>query len=341
MIKSQIKILFLALASLLVTVSCAKDVSETSEEVQRRILDSYLRVHNYQDIEPLDDGLYIIDSIGGRGEQVKDSCFLYIRYSVRYFSGDYNSTTYDSVAKLLGNYKVGNYYGTYVWAVGNGTLLSPIEKILLSMRVGGKTTSILPPWLTSTSTGDASYSVSYTSTENCLLYDIEVVDMTLDIDQRQIDDLEKFSEKYYGGLDSTKKGYYFLKTFDSGYKDTIAEGASISVDYIGRLLDGSIFDTNVKDTAKKYRIYDASNSYSGLSLTVEKDSAKIAEGSSSVVKGFATAVASKEMTFGDKCITFFNSTWGYGESGSIKSGKGVPGYTPMFFEIWIHEKDDD
>lgn len=340
MIKLHFKNFLLLSVSLLLILSCAKEVSETTEEVQRRILNAYMNTHNFPDLETLDDGLYVLSRTEGTGDKVTDSCFIYIQYSVKYFSGIYSVSTYDSVAKLLGSYDHTKFYGDYVWAVGDGSLSDPVETVLHTMRVGGKTTSIIPPWLTAVEVESSGYSVTSSTDENCLIYDIQINDMYLDIDQHQIDLLEEFSNKYYGGVDSLSLGFYCVKTYDSGDTSTISDGTSIDVDYIGKLLDGTVFDTNIQDTAKKYGLYDASTTYSALSVSYYADSSQFAE-ESSVVLGFAKALTSHEMTYGDKCITFFDSNNGYGSSGSLSDGIGVPGYYPMFFEIWVREKDDD
>lgn len=43
---------------------------------------------------------------------------------------------------------------------------------------------------------------------------------------------------------------------------TVANGSSISVDYIGRLEDGIVFDTSVESVAKKCNLYTPQRNYS-------------------------------------------------------------------------------
>jgi FKBP-type peptidyl-prolyl cis-trans isomerase 2 len=317
--------------------SCAKDVAETEEEIQRRVLNSYLRVNNYQDIKPIGDGIYIIDHVEGIGPKAYDSSYVFIRYSTKYLTGEYASSTYSDVAKLLGTYKNGNFYGSYVWSVGTGFVLPAIDSILLRMNCGSKTTAIIPSWMASTTTTSYS-STMYSSEGTTLIYEIEMDTIVDDIYKYEIEQLESFSNKYYAGLDSTKWGFYYKKIYDGGYGDTIVSGASIDVRYIGKLLDGSIFDTNIADTAKKYNIYNSSNKYDALSLTFKSDSSEFVD-ENDVVKGFAMAFTNTDMTYKDKCVVYFNSDLGYGSDGSLSSGKGVPPFYPMFFEIWIEEKD--
>lgn len=335
--KFSTKHLLIFISFLLCVLSCAKDVSETSEEIQRRILNAYLNVHNYQNIEPIGDGIYIIDSVQGKGLQVYDSCYVFARYSSRYLSGEYASSTYDSIAKMMGTYANGKFYGNYVWSVGTGFVLPALDSILLRMKCGGKVTAIVPAWLASTSTSSYSSTV-YSSEGTTLIYDIEVDTLVNDIYEYEIEQLEAFSDKYYEGVDSTSWGFYYKKIYDGGCADTLVEGTSFKVRYIGKLLDGSIFDTNIADTAKKYRVYDSSNDYDALSLTFKADSASFIE-ENSVVSGFAMAFTHTDMKYEDKCVVFFNSDLGYTSSGSLSSGKGVPPFYPIFFEIWIEEEE--
>jgi FKBP-type peptidyl-prolyl cis-trans isomerase len=106
--------------------------------------------------------------------------------------------------------------------------------------------------------------------------------------------------------------------------------------YIGRYLNGQVFDTNIADTAKKYGIYSQCN-YELLSFKYF-DNEDDALNQNSFVTGFSKALW--RMTFDERCRTFFNSNFGYGNSGS----GNIPGYTPLCFEIQVEknpEKKDE
>ena len=167
----------------------------------------------------------------------------------------------------------------------------------------------------------------------------------------QKDSLESYSNKYFGGMDSTAYGYYFKNyTHPKGLADadTIAASTNVNVWYIGRLLDGYVFDTNIEDTAKKYGIYSTDDTYTALNVEIEakyKDMSTSTSSSSSsssdgsVVSGFARAL--KSMTILDHATTFFSSSYGYGSTSSVSSGKGVPEYSMLRFDIWMADTDDD
>ncbi len=320
-------ILILLAGSLL--YSCAKETSETSESVQKRILAAYVQTH-YPDVSPSESGLYILERVEGTGDLIEDSTFIFVHYSIRTLDGTYASTSYEDVAKRIGYYSATNYYGPRVWSVADQT--AGIREIVMGMKSEGFTKSIIPPWLLDLETGN-----TITGDGVCEIYDIHILDVVDDITDYQIDTLESFAAKYYPRLDSTKYGFYFQKIFSSE-SDTIADETTVSVRYIGKYLDGKVFDTNIADSAKKYHIYSSSNTYDALSVQYFSDEATFLE-NASVVDGFARAL--NRMKYGDIAVTFFFSDMGYGDAGTLVStGSGMPPYTPLFFKIWVEDDDD-
>jgi FKBP-type peptidyl-prolyl cis-trans isomerase len=141
--------------------------------------------------------------------------------------------------------------------------------------------------------------------------------------------LEEFSYTTYE-LDSTEYGFYFTKNIYT--IDSIESGTSADVRYVGKYLDGTVFDTNVADTAKKYRIYSSSNEYSALSFKYQ-DSEEETLSSNSFVEGFTKALW--RMGYGDHGVAYFYSSLGYGDNGN----SSIPGFVPLFFELWIEEHE--
>lgn len=61
----------------------------------------------------------------------------------------------------------------------------------------------------------------------------------------------------------------FLPFFDNNQTMTVQTGDTIVVDYIGRLTDGTIFDTSIESVAQEAGIYNPQRNYEeGLSFTV-------------------------------------------------------------------------
>ncbi len=347
--------IYLAFA-LLCTVlfSCAKEESESNASIQKRILDAYLEVNypegNYTVTE---SGLVILNHEPGVGIPPQDLQAAYARHSTKGLDGNYQTTTFKDVAERLGVYDPANYYGNQLLTLGYGDIVKGLNEALRMMNKGAKMTVIVPPHL-SCYDSDGDYygytsSSSETSTTN-LIYEIELGDVITDVFQFQLDSLEAFRNINYPGLDTVVSGYYFKKL--SGFrKDTVPDGTKVNVWYVGKLLDGYVFDTNIEDTAKKYGLYDATKTYSALEVTMqstfEEMTSKKEDGSNSsassgseggeYVEGFARAL--KSMTYGDEAITFFNSDRGYGSKSTMSGGSGVPSYSMLYFYIYMDPEE--
>jgi len=74
---------------------------------------------------------------------------------------------------------------------------------------------------------------------------------------------------------------------------TIGEGDTISVDYVGKLEDGTIFDTSIKEVAIDAEIYNQMREYKPLTFTV---------GAGQMIKGFDEGVIGMK-TGEEKTIT--------------------------------------
>lgn len=326
----KITSLFIIAVCLLVAVSCAKEKDESSDSIQKRILEAYVN-NNFPNAQQTSSGLVILSKTEGTGDTpVVNNIGVYLSYSIKTLGGEYQSSNIESVAKQLGSYSKSTYYGPKLYEIGYGTTIKGVEEAITGMKKGGKIVAIIPPWLSSYST-NAYYGSSASGRENTsnLIYEIEVKDVIKDIIKYQIDSLKSYSQKFYAGMDSTSYGFYFKKLKDME-ADTIAAGKSADVWYVGRLLDGYVFDTNIADTAKKYGIYDSSKSYSALSVTYAENVAKIKE-NNSIVYGFAKAL--KSMSYGDIASTFFYSALGYGTS----SQKNIGSYQPLSFYIKVEQ----
>jgi len=332
---------FLLVILLMALVSCAVDKAESSTDTSRRIFNSWMITNGLSDLKPTDVGIYVLSDSTGSGDIIRDCTYIFVKYVKKSLDGSISSHNYEDLAVQLGTWTKFSRFTPTVWLT-YGLGIGLRDMILGAnitdnvgtngMKVGGRRQAIIVPWLKDPSSGD-----EVTSGDAAYIYDVQVTGWTKNITTYQVDSLENFKKNYRGGhladLDSTYYGMYF-KNYPTQKEenDTIADGTSISLWYIGRYLDGVVFDTNIKDSAKFYRIYDESNTYSTLSFTYYLDSATVVS-SNSMVRGFSYAIG-KMKNYGDHCETFFISNYGYGSS-----GKGnIPGYEPLFFDIWIKEQ---
>lgn len=352
-IKLRFAFVVLAFAAL---AGCAKEKDLTEREVQERILDAYIQA-NCPTAQKLTSGLTILSLDPGSGPIAPgNNDGIYIHYNTYNLDGTCQSTTDSIKARMLGTYDPGIYYGPTLFILNSSTTQG-MKELLGKLHQGGSVTAIIPPWLTSTGTNSSSYSNAGQQSSVSMIYEVKAGIVIDDVDKFQKDSLESYSSKYFSPkIDSTAMGWYFRNfTHPDGIPaaDTVVAGDDVGVWYVGRLLDGYVFDTNIRDTAKKYRIYDASNDYEPLSVTVREtfgamttygssatssDNTISSEGTQSLIFGFVRAI--KSMTYADKGVTFFMSGLGYGSEGNMSSGKGVPEYAMLRFDMWVAHPDD-
>lgn len=337
---------------LTLTFSCSKEKDLSEREIQERILDAYIAV-NYPNAVKLESGLTIIEVQPGKTDPPKDGEGAYIHYSTYTLEGICQSTTDSVQAKHLGTYSASNYYGPTLFVLNKYYTTEGMIELLKQVGKGGHVKAIIPPWLTgkynSKSSGKSS-SGSQQSMVN-IIYDIHMGDIVEEITKYQIDSIESYNRIYYPpGIDSTTYGFYIKNfTHPSGIpdKDTVEASTKVNIWYIGRLLDGYVFDTNIRDTAKKYRIYNSSSDYTALTVEIQ-ETAKLMnetqksgseETSGALILGFCKAL--KKMTIGDHAVTMFVSGLGYGSEGTMNNGSGVPWYSPLRFDIWMTTSVDN
>ena len=323
--KTLYRILILASAAA-AAVSCAKDVEESSDSVQSRILEAYVETY-WPNAVKSPSGLYIVDSLPGTGRTPEDTSYVLVDYTISYLNGTLSGYTGDSLARQLGEYTHSGYYDPQIWYLGNST--TGIIELLTGMQEGGCIKAIVPAVLLDTESG-----MEISQGEgSSLIYEIYLRKVIDDIDAYQIEQLEEYAATYFPAItDSTAYGFYYLKT-EAHPEDSLTANEIISIRYIGRYLNGTVFDTNIADTARKYRIYTSGGTYSASTYQRFEDSTEAME-QNSFIAGFNKALHG--MTYGESAVTFFYSDLGYGDSGSDP----IPGYVPLRFDIWVEPEED-
>lgn len=328
--------ILIAVSVLALATSCGKDIYETNEETQDRVLEAWVK-YNYPDkvSNKTESGAYILEFDQGTGDLVSDTGFVFTHYVRRDLSGNITSTNREEFAKQLGTHVLTDYYGPDIWQMGMSAIYAGVEEALVKLRVGGHVKLAVP--ISATTATYNSYNAFPGSESAGFIIDIDLERVEKDIYVYQKKCLQAYSDTYYGGLDSTMEGFYFKRhTIEGSEIDSIPYDQNVDVWYIGRRLDGSVFDTNIEDTAKKYRIYNSSKEYTGLDAKRIDPNSMSSEDSetSDLVDGFQYAV--NRMHYGDTCTTFFWSKLGYGMVGT---GTSIGEYSPLCFYIMIDTKD--
>ena len=349
-IRKHISNLAAALACVL-AVSCAKNSTESSGAATKRAFDAWVYVH-YPQAVPVGSGVYIIEDAPGTGEEVADSAYLFIEYEQRKMEdSSLVSYTSEKLAKQMGTYTPAGNYGPTLMRLARGNASQGVIDMLTGggkdrMRIGGRRTAIIPGWLTSTSTyyddGDGSRYVDNVSGDNTI-YSIAVTDHTKDIMKWQVDRIEEYMESHGIAKEDTT-GHYGLYYWRNKAREasrgvkvlddvSFPSDTTIYINYVGRLLSGKVFDTNISDTAKVWDIFSTSSSYTPSAVIWNADSTAITLGGNKVISGFSRTLW--RMHPYESGIGLFTSDYGYGTSGS---GDAIRAYTPLVFEIDIVDK---
>ena len=320
------------LAGVLAT-SCAVTPEEDTYFASDRVMKSWIKV-NYPGISPYGDtGAYILEMDPGSGPAVSDTAFIRAHYVKRRLDASITATNIQQLAEQIGSYTATTYYGGNTWQVGKGYLPDALETVLKTMRSGGHVKLALPM-----SASDHEFSLynafSGTSESDNLVIDLTIDTVLTDIYAYQEKTMRAWFQEHYASTDTVVEGLYFKKLVERlEANDTIPEGNNVSVRYIGRTLDGRVFDTNIEDTAKFYRIWNSSKTYNAMSISYYKEDESKFGSENSVVGGFGKAI--QQMNYGEKAAAVFNSRLGYEEKGSSPS---IPEYAPLYFWLYIEPK---
>lgn len=125
------------LAAAMTTASCEKINSSTSDEIQQKILDAWIRI-NHSGLTASDNGIYTLSSTEGTGRQLEDSLYVFVKYSARTLDGTYTDYNYEDIAKQLGKFSYSTYYTYDIWYISESTLTDGLNEVLKKMKVGGK-----------------------------------------------------------------------------------------------------------------------------------------------------------------------------------------------------------
>ncbi len=297
-----------AFAAIITLMSCAKEVAESADSIEKKVLDAHIKVVYKDTITPLSTGVYVINNKKGTGKEIKEGSSFFVRYSTLDLKNNYITTSRDDIAKQVGGFSYANYYGPVLFEMSNYTLIRGLEEAFATLREGSVARIILPSWAS-----DFGYQNSDRYHATTTVYDVEIVKVIDDYPQYELDTLQRYSNRYYEGIDSLYGGFYFYSLAE-GTGDSLKAGTSVKCNYVGKLLNGFVFDTNIEDTARKYRIYASDNTskYNPLSFELHEVGQGGTNSSGSVVDGFAQALLL--MKKGGKAVTFFSSEWGYGDA---------------------------
>lgn len=322
-------------AIVLAAAGCAKNVITSSNEQTRLYIEAWLK-QNYPDATKEGNGIYVLENKEGTGKAFDGEPYAFVSYTASSMDGTISATTDEKISQQIGTYDPAGTYGGKIWYTEGNSLTVGIEDILKGMKVGGTKKALVPGWLAVNERKDKAedYFKNTKNTGSTGIYEITLIDVMKDVTEWETKQLEDYFVKTYGAkLDTVKAGYYY-KQFKAPTGETFKKDTSYYINYTGRLLNGRVFDTTIKDTAKKYDIYSSSKTYVPVKIKMAEETEDIkmvTNGSeSTVITGFQY-ILSKLGPF-EKGTGYFVSQLGYGSSGS---GNTILPFTPLMFEIEV------
>lgn len=136
----------------------------------------------------------------------------------------------------------------------------------------------------------------------------------------EMQNLKSYAEE--NGFGNLRENGVYYKQISQGNGNKPQQGDKVRVHYVGKFLNGKVFDTSVKEEAEKAGKYMEQRSYEPLEFTI---------GKGQMIKGFEEAV--KLMSQGEKGIVVMPSSLGYGN----RQRGEIPAYSPLVFELELVE----
>lgn len=141
----------------------------------------------------------------------------------------------------------------------------------------------------------------------------------IELEKERIAEYLKSSDLKYK---PTESGLYFAETV-RGKGKAVKQNSTIKMNYVGRLLDGSIFDTSIEKTAQEEGIYNPQRPYEPMQAIA---------GVGQLIPGMDEALLM--MREGSKATCIIPFSLGYGPQGA---GSFIPPYATLIFEIEVTE----
>lgn len=340
--------LILAAIAALMAVACARTTTVSSNELAAEYFEKWVK-KNYPDAEKTELGAYVLDSWKLGSEPVgnqENSPYILVNYTVRNINGKYLYITSEKLAKQLDDWRKEYYFGPRIWTRKDNALVAGVDETIEKMCVGDSVSIAIPAWLqTSTryeNPGDY-LKAEFSGTTN--IFNVKVLESIKDTETWEKDSVWRYVSRNYPGTERVDSCLYFFTSKPTDLPDSnFVSGDRVYINYTGRLLNGTIFDTTVREEAYEAGNPGLKSSYAPTYITWAEsaDGLTMGSGSSGMITGFANAIF--RMKPHEKATVIFWSGYGYSTSSSGDSAKGyfvtIPACSPLRFDIEIVDKPE-
>lgn len=346
--------------SLLMLASCAKTETLSTNQKNKRFFDAWVSqmFRQPEELEPYGPYMEKSGDNPGAGDPVDDSLFVRVRYTAWNVNGGIVASSEERMHRQLGDYDTTFYYGPVIWSTKDAAAtIAGLRMSFDDMHIGGKRKIAIPGWLNMLE--DHNHAVDYfnskTEPGDIRLYEYEILDATRDITRWCVDSVARFVAAHPAcpyaksaadvpsedarfvrcgaeTKDTTALGFWYQSLKNPTVEKYMPVDTTVLVNYVGRLLNGQVFDTNIKDTAKKYDPKWSSKTYSPMKIKFGKDYTDLRAVSSnntesSLIRGFTYAV--RHMGPDEWGVALFHQGMGYAGTAADK----IPAYCPLMFEL--------
>lgn len=328
--------------------ACGKAVTTSTSESAKLYLDAWVHVQKQKHPDylwkqtPL--GSWIMEESEGKGAVLgdfTDSLYLRVNYTYASLSGDITNTTSEKVSQQLGKYTENYYYGPQVWYANS--IYAGLEELVKGMKRGGRRKAVIPSWLQTSercNSLEEYMALPDDKIGTTQVYEIELVDFFENVNEWELDSISRYLVRTFPsrfGKDPVRAkadssgahGFYYIRQEEPAESKELSD-TTVYINYIGRLLNGTVFDTSIRDTAMFYGIYSSGRSYGPVSINFgsEWSDSKMGAESNSIISGFARTLWTMHPK--EKGTGIFYSPLGYSYNGS---GGIIPPYSPLRFDI--------
>jgi len=199
-------------------------------QIDTRLIQNYLAKNNLTGFEKVEDGVFYRIDKKGKGENLKAGQNVKMHYILENLQGKKIDATYDRGEPIT-------------VTLGIGQLILGWEEGLRYFNVGSSGELIIPSPLAYGEQGQAQSNIE---PNEILVFKIEIIGLYDEVKQLA-SDAEKIRDYLARGsikAKQTKEGVYY-KITKKGKGPKPESGQTMIIDYTGRLLDGTVFDSSI------------------------------------------------------------------------------------------------